>query len=106
VLVTDAARFSIIQKTTGSPEMLALQQRLDTATRGLLALEEDEFLRDGLRYISGSRRVFMPDSTVVDRLRALGLVEPAEGGVSVGMPDDYRPTGLGSELLPAIGVRG
>lgn len=104
--VTDS---TIIAQTTGSPALLAEQRRLAAqipTSKATFALHDDRKLRDGLRFVAGLRGLFMPEPPTVDKLVALGLIEADAGGVSVGMADNYRPTGLGSELLSVIGVRG
>ena len=81
--------------------LAALRVHAETVFAGLDAVE-----RDALRFIAGSKRVWMPNPETVDRLRGFEAIEPHAGGVSVGMVDDYRLTELGSELLTLIGVRG
>jgi hypothetical protein len=103
--VTSSERDFLLARTA-SPAYVATLHSLEAMRVAMEALPKDRKLRDGLRFISGIRTVFMPEPPTVDRLVKLGLVEVYVHGVSVGMADNYRPTGLGSDLLPAIGVRG
>lgn len=100
--MTDSASI----ETTTSPAFVGHLRALEVMRVAMIALTADRALRNGLRFVAGVSGLFMPEPSTIDALVKLGLVEPCALGVCVGMLDDYRPTGLGSELLPAIGVRG
>ena len=77
------------------------------STRGGLTLIQ----RNALRYLAGighagDGRLFMPEPSAVRELVTRGLVEPSASGVCVGMPESYRPTELGVQVLREIGGRG